>query len=230
MRKVLLVEDDEMLNRGITFNLEQDGFYVKNAFTASEAEEYIKSESFNLIILDVNLPDGSGFDICEKIRRTSKAPILFLSACDMEFDIVKAFRLGGDDYVTKPFSLSILRERIFALLRRVDKEEESVVNQIICNDLILDVDKMILTKSGVQINITPTEYKLLKKFMVCKEKVLTRSILLEELWDKDCDFVDEHALTVNINRLRSKIEGKDSNVKYIKTVYGMGYMWTEREF
>lgn len=223
MKKILLVEDDKTLNGGIAFNLEEEGIKVISAFSVKEGIKYFQKEDIDLAILDVNLPDGSGFDICKKIREKKKIPILFLSACDMEFDVVKAFRLGADDYVTKPFSLSILRERIFALLRRYE-DTNSKDNIEIVKELTINYDKIQVFKNGELLNITPTEFRLLKVFVNNKEKVLTRSILLEQLWDKDSDFVDEHALTVNINRLRSKIEGKDSRIKYIKTVYGMGYM------
>lgn len=228
MKKILLVEDDEMLNRGIAFNLEEDGLKVFSALSLKEGLRLFNENNIDLVVLDVNLPDGSGFDICKKIREESNTPVLFLSACDMEFDVVKAFRLGADDYVTKPFSLSILRERIFALLRRFEeiKEKENIA---VYGELTINYDKIQVFKNGEQINLTPTEFKLLKIFSTNKGRVLTRSILLEELWDKDCEFVDEHALTVNINRLRSKIEGKDANIRYIKTVYGMGYMWCPDE-
>lgn len=228
MKRILLVEDDEMLNKGIAFNLEEDGVKVLSAFSIREGLRIFEENKVDLVVLDVNLPDGNGFEICKKIREENNTPIMFLSACDMEFDVVKAFKLGADDYVTKPFSLSILRERIFALLRRYEsaKVKENIVVE---NELTINYDKIQVFKNGELLNLTPTEFRLLKAFATNKGKVLTRSILLEELWDKDCDFVDEHALTVNINRLRSKIEGRDSKIRYIKTVYGMGYMWCPEE-
>ena len=141
----------------------------------------------------------------------------------MEFDIVNGFKLGADDYITKPFSLSIMKERVQAVLRRYEGNKKTCIYKI--NNLEIDFDKFILNKSGERIDITPTEFKLLRVFVNSKGKVLTRNNLLEELWDKDQNFIDEHALTVNINRLRSKIESKDDGVKYIKTIYGIGYMW-----
>ncbi|HAG42756.1 MAG TPA: DNA-binding response regulator [Clostridium sp.] len=225
-KTILVVEDDVMLNKGICFNLKEDGFICESAFSLKEAYDKLKSCKTDMIILDVNLPDGSGFELCKYIRQTLDIPILFLTACDMEIDIVTGFKLGGDDYITKPFSLMILRERILALFRRykpIDVED----NIIIIHNLKFNFDKMTVSKSENNIILTPTEYKLLKVLVENRGKILTRRVLLENLWDKDCDFVDEHALTVNINRLRAKIEENPSNPKYIKTVYGMGYIWAE---
>lgn len=225
-KTILVVEDDVMLNKGICFNLREDGFICESAFSLKETYDKLKSCKTNMIILDVNLPDGSGFELCKDIRQTLDIPILFLTACDMEIDIVTGFKLGGDDYITKPFSLMVLRERILALFRRykpIDVEDDI----IIIDNLKFNFDEMTVSKSENNIILTPTEYKLLKVLVENRGKILTRRVLLENLWDKDCDFVDEHALTVNINRLRAKIEENPSNPKYIKTVYGMGYIWAE---
>ncbi|MEO2509343.1 response regulator transcription factor [Clostridium paraputrificum] len=223
MKKILIIEDDRALNKGITFNLKEEGFDVKGVYSLFEGRLEIEKD-YDLIILDVNLPDGSGFDLCSEIRLKNKSTaIIFLSACDMEFDIVNGFKLGADDYITKPFSLSIMKERVQAVLRRYEGNKKTYIYKV--NNLEIDFDKFILNKSGERIDITPTEFKLLRVFVNSKGKVLTRNNLLEELWDKDQNFIDEHALTVNINRLRSKIESKDDGVKYIKTIYGIGYMW-----
>lgn len=225
MKTILIVEDDKMLNEGISFNLDLDGFNVKSALTIKEANNYISNQSIDLIILDVNLPDGNGFDFCKEIRSKYNNPIVFLTACDMEIDVVKGFKLGADDYITKPFSLSILRERIMAILRRCqinhDKEEK-----IIVDDMIFDFINMKVIKDEREVSLTPTENKLLRILLNSRERVLTRKILLEKLWDNECNFVDEHALTVNINRIRNKIENDPSKPIYLKTVYGMGYIWT----
>ncbi|MGG7177599.1 response regulator transcription factor [Clostridium paraputrificum] len=228
MKRVLIVEDDRTLNRGITFNLEADGFRVEGVYSIKGAREKINVNNYDLIILDVNLPDGNGFDLCKEIRSSnSSVPIIFLTACDMEFDIVTGFKLGGDDYIVKPFSLSIMRERVFAILRRCDGKEKSS-NIFRIDNITIDFDKYILKKNGEKIEITPTEFKLLKVFTSCMGQVITRNALLEALWDKDSNFIDEHALTVNINRLRSKIE--DDKNKYISTVYGIGYIWDKEKF
>lgn len=225
MKNILIVEDDVMLNNGICFNLNVDGFKTQSAFTLEEAYVKFKSSKIDMIILDVNLPDGSGFDFCIKVRGTSSVPILFLTACDMELDIITGFKLGGDDYVTKPFNLSILRERILAIFRRFNVETNENTDLII-DDMVFNFEKMTILKGGSNVTLTPTEYKILKMLLINKGQVLTRRVLMEELWDKDLNFVDEHALTVNINRLRAKLEDEPSSPKYIKTVYGMGYIWS----
>jgi two-component system response regulator VicR len=224
MKNILIVEDDVMLNNGICFNVNADGFKSESAFTLEEAYEKFKNNKIDMIILDVNLPDGSGFDFCIKVRETSSVPILFLTACDMELDIITGFKLGGDDYVTKPFNLSILRERILAVFRRYNIKTKNNAD-IIIDDMVFNLEKMTILKGDTNIILTPTEFKILKVLLINKGQVLTRRVLMEEIWDKDLNFVDEHALTVNINRLRAKLEDESSLPKYIKTVYGMGYIW-----
>ncbi|MGL4373273.1 MAG: response regulator transcription factor [Turicibacter sp.] len=223
MSTIMIVEDDVMLNNGISFNFQMDGFEVVCAFNLKEASNYLKKQSIELIILDVNLPDGSGFDFCKKVRETYDMPILFLTACDLELDMMTGFRLGGDDYVTKPFSVNILRERVLALLRRY---QGTATNQQIIkvDEFEIDLKQMTVTKQGKLIDLAPTEYKLFLAFVESRGEVLTRQFLLDVLWEKD-NFVEEHALTVNINRLRNKIENLSSKPVYIKTVYGIGYVW-----
>lgn len=225
---ILIIEDDKALNNGICFNLEMDGFKVFQGFNLREGESHIKTNSVDLIILDVNLSDGNGFDFCKKLRDEGYImPVLFLTACDMEINVITGFRSGGDDYVTKPFSLIILRERVLALLRRFGKTtKESNVLKI--DEFEFDFDRMSVAKNGVSIDLAPTEYKLLKGLIQSKGKVMTRQKLLELIWEKE-EFIEEHALTVNINRLRSKIEDNPSKPKYIKTAYGMGYLWAGEE-
>lgn len=225
---ILIIEDDKALNNGICFNLEMDGFKVFQGLNLREGESHIKTNAVDLIILDVNLPDGNGFDFCKKLRDEGYImPVLFLTACDMEINVITGFRSGGDDYVTKPFSLIILRERVLALLRRFGKtEKESNVLKI--DEFEFDFDRMSVAKNGMNIDLAPTEYKLLKGLIQSKGKVMTRQKLLELIWEKE-EFIEEHALTVNINRLRSKIEDNPSKPKYIKTAYGMGYLWAGEE-
>ena len=223
MYNIMIVEDDKMLNQGISFNFQMDGFKVISVFTLKEAEEKINTEEIDIILLDVNLPDGSGFEFCKKIRANYKNPIIFLTACDMELDIITGLRIGADDYVTKPFSINILRERVMAVLRRYGKGNETP-KVIKINEFTFDFDKMTVKKNNESIVLAPTEYKVLKKLVTEKGQVLTRQALLEEIWEND-QYIEEHALTVNINRLRSKIEDNPSKPKYIKTVYGVGYTW-----
>ena len=223
MSTILIVEDDKMLNQGISFNFQMDGFNVISAFTLNEDREKLDKENIDIIILDCNLPDGSGFDFCKNIREKYTNPIIFLTACDTELDIITGLRIGADDYITKPFSINILRERVSTVLRRYGKN--NIVSNIIKDgEFEIDLDKITVQKNGENIVLAPTEYKLLKKLILSKGEILTRQVLLEELWENE-EYVEEHALTVNINRLRNKIEDNPSKPKYIKTIYGIGYVW-----
>lgn len=225
LKRILVVEDDIILNSGLCYNLQLDNHEAVPAYNISSAEENIKEGSFDLIVLDVNLPEGSGFDFYRKIKSGGDTPIVFLTARDMEEDVMKGFELGAEDYITKPFNINIFRKKVEAILRRCSKQ--STENIYIQGSFIIDFNKFTASLEGKQITLTPTEYKMLKIFTENPNQILTRQVLLEKLWDFHGNFVDEHALTVNINRLRGKIEWKDK--KYIKTVYGMGYMWVEEK-
>lgn len=223
MHTIMIVEDDKMLNTGIAFNMQMDGFEVISVSTIEEATKQLTTKQIHLIILDVNLPDGSGFDFCKEVRESYSMPILFLTACDIELDVITGFRIGGDDYITKPFSLNILRERVFALLRR-SYNYTSIVDVIKEDRFEMNFNTMTVQKDGHSLALTPSEYKLMKKMIERKGEVITKQKLLEVLFEQD-EFVEEHTLTVTINRLRNKIEDEPSKPKYVKTVYGMGYMW-----
>lgn len=220
MKNIMIVEDDKMLNDGIAFNLQLDNFKILSAYNLKDAMYNFENNEIDMIILDVNLPDGSGLDFCKTIRNVSNVPVIFLTACDMEDDIINGLKIGADDYITKPFSINILRQRVETLFRRYNKV--SINNILKINEFEFDFDKMIVSKNSNNIVLAPTEYKLLKKLVQCRGQVLTRQALIDELWEND-DFIEEHALTVNINRLRSKIEDNSSKPKYIKTVYKIGY-------
>ena len=228
MSNLLIIEDDVMLNQGIAFNFQMDGFNITSAFTLEEAREKLDKENIDIIILDCNLPDGSGFDFCKNIRQKYTTPIVFLTACDTELDIITGLRIGADDYITKPFSINVLRERVLTVLRRWGKNSISS-NIIKEGEFKIDLDKITVQKNGESIVLAPTEYKLLKKLILSKGEILTRQVLLEELWENE-EYVEEHALTVNINRLRNKIEDNPSKPRYIKTVYGIGYAWTGEKY
>lgn len=221
MKRILVVEDDVMLNSGLCYNLELDEYQAVPAHDAATALEKIQSGPFDLIILDVNLPDGDGFALCKKIRAVQDIPVMFLTARDLESDVMAGFDLGADDYVTKPFNINIFRKKVAAVLKRSKKPEAQ--NFYECGDLVIDFDKLTASVKNEPVILTPTEYKIMKIFTSNPNILLTRQVLLEKLYDVDANFVDEHALTVNINRLRSKIE--TGNGKYIRTVYGMGYVW-----
>lgn len=221
MKQILVVEDDVMLNSGLCYNLELDEYKAVPAHDAATAMEKIKNEPFDLMILDVNLPDGDGFELCKKISAARDIPVIFLTARDLEADVMKGFDLGADDYITKPFNINIFRKKVAAILKR--SGEPASQKLYLCGELVIDFDKLTATIKDKPVVFTPTEYKILKIFTSNPGALLTRQILLEKLYDVDSNFVDEHALTVNINRLRNKIE--TGGQKYIKTVYGMGYLW-----
>lgn len=226
MTTLLIVEDDISLNKGIALTLAQEGLVLEQAYDLAGAEERLARGGIDLILLDVNLPDGSGLDFCEKIRRTSQVPIIFLTANDMESDIVLGFELGGDDYITKPFSLMVLRSRVMAVLRRSRPFYEE---RLTAGDLMLDFGRMEFRKKGVSLSLSKTEQKLLKVLVSHPGQVLTREQLMERVWDREAEFVDENALTVTVKRLRSKIEDEPSAPVHIKTVYGLGYTWNAGE-
>jgi len=223
MVKILIVEDDHSLNNGIVLSFKQENYEFTQSFTVKEAENYLSKFEFDLIILDINLPDGDGFNLCKKIRQKSNVPIIFLTAKDMEIDEVTGFELGGDDYIIKPFSLMVLRARVSALLRRKKQERK---NEIIINKQFhFDFDEMIFYKDDCKVELSKTEQKLLKTLVLNKGNILKRSTLIDKVWTDAADFVDENALSVTIKRLRNKLEDNPSNPKYIQTVYGIGYKW-----
>lgn len=221
MRRILVVEDDVILNSGLCYNLELDGYKAVPAHNCAAALERIQNEAFDLMILDVNLPDGDGFGLCKRIKAAKDILVVFLTARDLEADVMAGFELGADDYITKPFSINIFRKKVAAILKRSDQAANR--NLYVCGDLVIDFDRLTAAVKDEPVIFTPTEYKILKLFTGSPDILLTRQVLLEKLYDVDANFVDEHALTVNINRLRNKLETEDR--KYIKTVYGMGYIW-----
>ncbi|WP_027626484.1 response regulator transcription factor [Clostridium lundense] len=226
MNSILLVEDDESLNRGISFKLIKEGYKVFSAVSLNEAEKVIDSEKIDLILLDINLPDGSGFDFCNKIRKSSDVLIIFLTACDQEVDIVTGYDIGADDYVTKPFSLMVLISKIKAILKR--KQGEKVCNNIFSGDIIFYPEELRVFKNNKELILSKTEIKLFKYLICNAEQVVTKAQLLNELWDNDGNFIDDNTIAVNIRRLREKIEENPSNPKYIKNIRGIGYTWAER--
>ncbi|MDK2584733.1 response regulator transcription factor [Romboutsia sedimentorum] len=219
-KTILIIEDDITLNKGIMLTLKQEDIDIKQAFDINEGRKIFNENNIDLIILDVNLPDGSGFDLCKEIRKISNVSIIFLTACDMEIDVVTGLQLGADDYITKPFSLMILRARVMVALRRLDN---IISSAFIVDNMVFDFDKMKFTKDNEQITLSKTEVKLLKILVSNKGQVLTREQLIDSVWSDCGEYVDENALTVSIKRLRQKIEDKNLNHKYIKTVYGIGY-------
>ena len=223
--KIMVVEDDLALSAGLCFELDMNDYLTVAAYTIKKARQLASEEKFDLIILDVNLPDGNGFDLCRELKEMySKLPVIFLTANDLEDDVVAGFDMGADDYVTKPFSMKILLKRVEAALRHNGEQDKSSKERWEDGFLCLDFAALTAFRGREQISITPNEYKLLRALTENEGNILTRQTLLDRLWDCEGNYIDDHTLTVTMNRLRAKIE--DANHTYIKTVRGMGYIWT----
>lgn len=226
MKNILLVEDDQSLNRGISFKLKKEGYQVYSAYTLKEADELFSKHEFQLIVTDINLPDGTGFEFCERIREKSEVYLLMLTALDQEIDVVTGYDVGADDYVTKPFSLMILMSKINAVMRRVCQSPTSHVLR--CEEIEFDYVKNELLKGGESLVLSKTEGKLLRYLMDHSRLIVTKEQMLEALWDIEGQFVDENTIAVNIRRLRQKVENDPSNPQYIKNVRGVGYTFAKR--
>lgn len=226
MVTILIVEDDEILNSGLAFSMKQSGYNVKSAFSNRDGSKAFLENKIDLIILDINLPDKSGLDLCCEIREKSDKPILFLTANDTEQDIIKGFQTGCDDYIPKPFSIEVLKQRVSAVLRRSEIKEENVYKD---GTIKINFDKMEVSKNDEVINLTAKQYKLLELLCQNNGKVLKRETILEKLWDVNGEFVDNNSLSVTVKRLRQKIEDDIKNPKYIITVFGIGYMWSDEK-
>ncbi|HZK84191.1 MAG TPA: response regulator transcription factor [Desulfosporosinus sp.] len=222
MAKILIVEDDELLSRGIAFALEKEGYRVVTAYGYTEGYAAFLSGGVDLALLDINLPGKSGATLCSELRKTSKLPVIFITANDTEQDVIKGFQLGCDDYISKPFSLEVLKQRVKAVLRRVVVVDKNVFSS---GNIMVDFQQMIVKKDADSVKLTVTEYRLLELLVRNKGQVLTRQLLLERLWDADGNFVEENALSVNIRRLRQKLEDDLKKPAYIITVFGIGYTW-----
>lgn len=226
MNKLLLVEDDGALAMGIEFTLKDEGYEVLTASTFNEGKDLFENENFDLIILDVNLPDGNGYNLCKYIRTKKDTPVIFLTALDEEVNVVVGFEMGGDDYITKPFRVKELLLRIKAILRRNSKTT-SQENKLISGDIVVDTSTAIVKKNDKEIALTAQEYKLILIFMSKAEVVLKREEILEELMEGAGAFFDENTLSVYIKRIREKIEENPKEPQYIVTVRGLGYKWNK---
>lgn len=225
MKKILVVEDDLALSTGLCFELDTEGYLSMAAFNCQKTRQLLKNSELDLVLLDVNLPDGNGFDLCREIKTMyPELPVIFLTANDLEQNVLDGFDLGAEDYVTKPFNMKILLRRVEVALRRA-QGQKAAKNHVQWSDgfLTLDFGSLTTQRNGETLSITPNEYKLLRILTENSGQILTRQILLERLWDNDGNFIDDHTLTVTMNRLRTKIE--DFSHTYIQTVRGMGYIW-----
>lgn len=208
------------LNNGIRIALEKEGYEFQQFQSIAPAREYLRENRSDLILLDVNLPDGNGIDFLGEIRKFTDTSVILITVNNMELDIVTGLEAGANDYITKPFSLMVLRARVAVQLRNVQK-----TNTFSQDDFLFDFDKMKFSKSGTDIELSRTEQRLLRILCKTRGATLKRSYLIDEVWMGESEYVDEHALTVAIKRLRDKLEYNPKNPQYIKTVYGIGYTW-----
>ena len=227
MERILVVEDDLALSTGLCFELDQTGYVTQAAYNCKKARYLTSKEDFELVILDVNLPDGSGFELCREIKNANpEIPVIFLTANDLDEDVLRGFDLGAEDYITKPFSVIALQHKISAMLAMVENHKpfEDIYDD---GKLCLDFARQTGTIAGKQLMLSAMEYRMLALFCRSAGQVLTRRLLLERLWDAEEKYVDEHTLTTTVSRIRGKIEAEGDT--YIKTIYGMGYQWMGSE-
>ena len=221
-KKLLIIEDDIDLREGLRFSFEGDGYEVLDVGTRREGQQEIKKSCYDLVLLDCNLPDGTGFDLCREVRRFSMIPIIMLTARDTEMDEIKALELGVNDYLSKPFSLGVLKAR----MKRILNEKAETVN-LCSGNIIIDKSTCKVYKDEDEIILSKLEYRLLMYLIENKNHVLSKEQILSQIWDSDGKYVDNNTVSVNISRLRMKIEEDASNPKFIKTVHGVGYIWKE---
>ena len=224
MKNILIVEDDKILNKGVSFFLNKEGYNVISAYTKEEGKLAILQNKIDFLLLDVNLPDGCGLDFCKEISDKMDFPVVFLTANDTEEDMIKGFESGCDDYISKPFSIDILKLKINAILKRKGGETKNIFKY---KDLKIDFDSRKVYKKEEQIYLTVTEYKLLELLSKNKGRAMTKEIILDKLWDNNGNYVDENTLSVNIRRLRKKIEDDSKYPEYIITIFGIGYILGE---
>lgn len=225
MIKIAVIEDDHGLNMGITLALKNEEFQFEQYYSLSEVKKKKPETRVDLIILDINLPDGNGFDYLKEIRKKSEVPVIILTANDLELDEVMGLELGADDYITKPFSLMVLRARI----KKAIQNQKGAPFVYETEELKFDFERMHFYRMQQEIELSKTEQKLLKVLVENRGTVLARAVLIDRIWTDHMEYVDENALSVSIKRLRDKIETTPSKPRYIQTVYGIGYIWKESE-
>lgn len=221
---ILVLEDEESVSRGITFSLSRAGYEVLDAGTIAEAGELLVRRKPQLLICDINLPDGSGLEFVRKARRESGAYIICLTVLDQEVDQVLGYEAGADDYMVKPFSLSVLLLKVAAYFKRRGSEGGEVLGS---GELSFDLRERRISKSGEEITLTPNEWKFLQMFLEHPKQILSKGQLQQKLFDIDGNFVDDNTIAVNIRRLREKIENDASQPEYIKNIRGIGYVWAK---
>lgn len=220
--EILIVEDDEKLNNGIRLALKNESYTFSQCRTLKDAREVLRTRKVALILLDVNLPDGNGIDFVREVRAKSQTPVLLITVNNMELDIVTGLEAGANDYITKPFSLMVLRARVAVWLR---EREEGKKSRVRIDGFDFDFDRMEFYRDRQAVELSKTEQKLLRLLCENRGATLKRSYLIDSVWQGETEFVDEHALTVAVKRLRDKLEADSKNPDYTKTVYGIGYTW-----
>ena len=222
MKRILIIEDDTDLQEGLSCSLQSEGYEILIAGSVREGREIIADGGCDCILLDCNLPDGSGFDLCAEIKEQYAIPVLMLTARDTEMDEVKALELGVDDFMSKPFSLAVLKARIKKLIQKDEKE-----TRLVSEGVAVDKNSCKVFKNGEEIICSRIEYQLLLYLIENKNQVLSKEQILERVWDSKGKYVDENTVSVNIRRLRTKLEDDPGHPRRIKTVHGMGYIWKE---
>lgn len=220
--KLFVLEDDAAIGMGLSYSLKNEGYDVTVAKNVKSAYEILNKETFSLYILDLTLPDGSGYDVCREIKKSGDFPVIFLTAYDDEVNVVMGLELGADDYISKPFRVKELLARIISVLRRYSKDSPDGIVSV--GSIKVNTNEAKIYKNGAEIILTAMEYKLLLIFINNRGKVLSRQRLLEDIWDVAGDFVNDNTLTVYIKRLRDKIEEDPAKPQIIKTVRGLGYI------
>ena len=232
LSRILLLEDDSSLVDGLCYSLKKSGYEVETAGCVREAKEFLARRQYDLLLLDVTLPDGTGFQVCEAVRaQGDQVPIIFLTASDEEINVIRGLDSGGDDYVGKPFKLGELLSRIRALLRRagVKQAEEKIRGEdsLVCGEIRIDFAGNRVFLRGEKLELTQIEYRLLSLLVRSCGRVVTREIIFENLWDYSGNFVDDNTLSVYIRRLREKVEKDPSKPEHLITARGFGYCWKE---
>lgn len=222
MADIFLLEDDMILSKGISIALGKDNHNVTSVYSFMDAMNQYRKQSYDLFLLDINLPDGNGMNFCRQLRGTSETPVIFLTANDTEEDMLAGFGAGCDDYIAKPFSVEVLRKKVQSVLKRSGKEDNKKIRY---KNLEIDTDKCLALMNNENIHLTTTEYRLLEYLALNKGRVITKEMLLENIWDINGDFIDDNTVRVNIKRLRQKLH--DEKQEYIITVFGMGYTFGE---
>lgn len=225
MKTILLIEDDAALSGGVKLALQNPEYAILQCFSLKEARKVNMAE-IDLVILDINLPDGNGLDYLQEIKRNGNTQVILLTANDLETDIVTGLELGADDYITKPFSLAVLRARVNTRLRSAQEKKSAVYRK---GRFEFDFEKMEYMVCGKAVELSKTEQKLLRLFVENKGITLERGRMIDRIWTDGAEYVDENALSVAVKRLRDKLEEDPAKSQHMKTVYGIGYRWEETE-